>query len=131
MANDCIPLYEPGQRLTGVATAAITGKTFVSVDPAANAGVGKLDGTNIPVKPSAAGDIPIGVAAWDTPQGQTVTMIAGGVLPIKAGGTAIQAGDKVGPGAGGTLVGASTNPNIGVALADAGVGADCMVRLVI
>ena len=29
MANECVPLYRPGQDITAVTTGAVTGKTFV------------------------------------------------------------------------------------------------------
>ncbi|AFJ33950.1 capsid cement protein [Mycobacterium sp. MOTT36Y] len=73
---------------------------------------------NISVAPAAAGGRPIGVAAWDAATGQIVRVARGGVVKVLAGG-AINAGDAIQVGAGGTAVTATTGIVVGQAIASA------------
>ncbi|WP_229401924.1 capsid cement protein [Micromonospora okii] len=81
MANECIPFYEPGKRLTGHATAAVTGCRFVAIS-----GNRQADGS-ISVAHAAAGTKAFGVAAYDAASGEKVGIIRGDgfVVPVMAG----------------------------------------------
>lgn len=135
MANECLPeIEDSGQpRLTGHATAALTGKRVVMLDgghqsgPALNTSV---DGSNIKVKPATAGARGIGVASWDTAAGGKCPIVyaPGTVLPITAGGT-IASGDPVTADATGRAIAgvAAGGVVLGTAVDAATVGNDCMV----
>lgn len=109
MANDLIPYYEPGSRITATAELAVTGKRFVAIsDPkeAASAGLSALvNGGNVVVSPAGAGVRGFGVACMDAAQGKKVTIIAtpGAVVPVTAGGE-IAAGDELQITTGGKVV---------------------------
>lgn len=106
-------VYAPGADLPGLATAPVTGRQFVAISGDRSAGTG-----NISVAPAAAGSRPIGVAAWDAATGQIVRVARGGVVKVLAGG-AINAGDAIQVGAGGTAVTATTGIVVGQAIASA------------
>lgn len=122
--NVCIPFYEPGGRITGFATAAVTGKRFVGV----SAGL-STDG-NISVAHAAAAGVSIGVAAYDAPANARVPVLNGPgfVVPVEAGG-AITAGDRVQVGANGTAVTLAAGIPVGVAVNGAASGEDARIRL--
>jgi hypothetical protein len=107
MANDCIPIFEPGDRVTCHATAALTGKRFCDISGDAQAGFGLkglvADPLSAGVKglinvgaPSAAGK-GFGVAAWDVASGGDVTVIRGRgmIVPVTASNATITAGQEV------------------------------------
>lgn len=115
-------VYAPGQDIPGVATAAITSRQFVKVSADRDSGTG-----NVSVAPAAAGDRPLGVAAWNAATGQIVRIARGGVLKVTAGG-AITAGDPIAVGANGAAVTASgTAVVVGQAIASAQNGAVAQV----
>lgn len=127
MANDAITYYEPGATITGHATAAVTGKRFVNIS-------GNRVGGNIAVAPAAAGANVFGVAGWDAAAGEKVTVIReNAVVPVTAA-AAIAAGASVTSDATGQAVTATGAAGavvhaVGRAVADAAVGADCLVAL--
>lgn len=107
MANDCIPLYEDADRLTGHATEPIVGSRFVAPTAPPLSGPGipataqigasdPVDGANISVG-HVPGAKPLGVSTWDCPEGKKVGVICEGVVPITAGEN-LKAGDMVGAG---------------------------------
>jgi hypothetical protein len=134
--NLCVPYYEPSSRITGRAFgAAVIGKRFVSVAGKKDPGSQGLDpgatGGNILIAPSAAADDKtLGVAEHDAAIGKTTAVLCGGfTVPITAG-VAIVAGNLINSGAGGqAAVAADLAHARGIALADAAVGADAIVRL--
>lgn len=148
-ANECIPWYEVADRLTGQATAAVTGKRFVV--PSATRASGPLipataqvgasdptDGGNIKVAHAAAGGAALGVSSWDAAIGEKVTVICEGVVPVTADG-AIAAGDPIVVGATGkaktrAATGAVDNLDdlpvtVGIAVDAAVDGADAQIKL--
>lgn len=69
MQNVCIPIYEPGGRVTGRPTTDVVGKRFVKLTGAKNpASFGLAPtgaGGNILIGPAGAGEEPVGVAEAD------------------------------------------------------------------
>ena len=126
MANECIPLYQPGKHLTAiVAGAAVTGKTFVDIsgatlDPATGALISVATAT-------AAGKI-LGVAAFDAGLAARLSVIGEGVVPVTAG-AAITAGAEVEVGTGGKAITLASGKAVGRALTTAANNADVYVRL--
>jgi hypothetical protein len=131
MVNDAIPFYEDGDELTGLATAAVTGKRFVSIS-----GDRPASGEAASVAPSGAGDNALGVAMYDAAINKRVTVKtieSGNVMPVTASG-AIAAGDSVVAGAAGVAVAAAggagtTVACLGIALTGAVDGADAQILL--
>lgn len=101
--NECFPYYEPGDRITALCEAAVTGKRFVDIsDDVSSEG-------NLTVSPATAGGKTIGVASHDQAIDGLVTILGSGlVVPVKAGG-AITAGDDVAIGAAGVAVAFDTD----------------------
>jgi Uncharacterized conserved protein (DUF2190) len=115
--------YEPGQRITAQATAAVTERTFLA--PSGN----RAASGNLSVAPAAAGARAFGVAAYAAAVGQLVLVARGGVVKVTAGGT-IAAGDPIAVGAGGTAVTATgTAVVVGLAVNGAANGAVAEVAL--
>jgi hypothetical protein len=114
--NVCVPFYEPASRITGRATADVTGKRFVKVSGAKDPGSLGLDpgatGGNIKIAPAGAGDKALGVAEADCAAGKpnsVVTVLRGGfVVPIPAA-VVLAPGDYVVPAAGGKAGKAAAN----------------------
>lgn len=125
-ANSCIPLYEPGDRITCTPTAAVGGKTFVALS-----GNQQADGT-FSVAPPVAGGRVLGVAAWDGAVGAKVTIIkgAGYILPVKVAAAALAAGTEVQVDATGAVVALATGRAVGFLMTAGGaVGTDALVCL--
>jgi len=135
-ANECIPYYEPGSRITAHCEAAVTGKRLVDIsDPVQAGGAGQglstsIAGGNIVVSPATAAGLCIGVASHDAAAGKKVTVIlnAGAVVPVTALG-AITAGDEVEIGAGGKVATQNAGRAVGRAFSSAADGADCAVLI--
>lgn len=129
LGNDCIPYYEPGDRITCTPTAAVQGKRFVAIS-----GNQQADGT-FSIAPPAAGGRTLGVAAWDGAVGGKVTVIKGSgyIVPVVAGAAGIAAGGEVQVDATGAVVPlAATAPNspVGYAMSAGGAaGTDVIVCL--
>ena len=138
MANEAIPFYEDGTRITANAASAVTGKRLVKVS-------GDIQGTgspglttstlggNIQVAPcnASATQTALGVASHDAALNSKVTVLlpGAGVLPVVADG-AISAGGLVEVGTAGKVkASAGTNKVVGKVLADAADGEDAMVLL--
>jgi hypothetical protein len=134
--NLCVPFYEPSSRITGRAFgAAVVGKRFVSVAAKKDPGSRELDpgatGGNVLIAPAAAADVKtLGVAEHDADVGKTTAVLCGGfTVPITAG-VAIVAGNLIDAGAGGkAAVAADLTVARGIALADAAVDQDAIVKL--
>lgn len=132
VANECIPKYEPGQRITGKATAAITGKRLVAISgdltPEGNIQVAHAVVNALTADTGAA----IGVASHDCANGDLVTIIgAGAVVPVDPN-VDITAGQKLAAAAAGKVApAADTDTVIGTAFssADESDGDDVLVKL--
>lgn len=122
VVNECIPYYEGGCRLTGNPDSAVTGKTFVQV-----AGP-RSDGENILVETCAAEGRSLGVASMDAAEGEKVTIITEGVVPVTAGAN-ITAGQEIESDAAGKAVPLATGLALGLAIDDASSGADSQIKL--
>lgn len=130
-ANECIPFYEPGARITVEADAAVTGKRFVHVHATQQPGFAglttDLSGGNVVVRHASAHGMATGVSSHDIASGDKGTMITGGVLPITADG-AITYGQKLAVGANGKAKTAvAEDVVVGLALASVSDGEDCPV----
>jgi hypothetical protein len=141
MANDLIPFKLPGDEVTGVATAAITGKKCVQITAAKPAGysgtlaatadVGHLYQVGHPGaggRALGAGKRIFGVAKWDAPVGGKVGIAKGGIVPITCSG-AILAGSEVEVAADGSVIVLASGIAIGLALNDALLGSDAEIDL--
>ncbi|MGW3608948.1 capsid cement protein [Micromonospora sp. NPDC005163] len=80
MANECIPFYEPGRRITCHATAGVTGCRFVMIS-----GNRQADGS-ISVAHATAATKAFGVAAYDAATGEKVGIVRGSgfIVPVTA-----------------------------------------------
>lgn len=123
MANECIPLYSPGQDISAVTTGAVTGKTFVDYSAAMTTGLPSVNTA------TAAGKV-AGVAAYDAASGSRVAVIRGKgqVVPLTAGGT-IAALAEVEVGTSGRPVTFAAGVKVGRALSAATVGNQIWVEL--
>ena len=123
MANECVPYYDPGKHITGKATAAITGKRFLMIDTTqtgANAwapeGLKSTATPNVvPVKQATAGVKVLGVAQRDKANGELVTVIGEGVVPVTCG-AAITPGQEVETDANGKAIPLNTGKAVGLCL---------------
>jgi hypothetical protein len=107
--NVCLPIYEPGGRVSGRPTTDVIGCRFVKLsgakDPASLGLAPTGAGGNIKIAPAGAGDEPVGVAeadcAADNRQSSIVTVLCMNmVVPIEAA-VQLQPGDWVNVAAGG------------------------------
>lgn len=114
--------YRSGDRVTGVATAAITGGQVLKVSAA------RADGENIHVAPAGVGDVVFGVAGLDAANGATVPVIRDGIVGLTTG-AAVTAGESVEVAANGTVIPLNTGVAIGVAVDDIANGATGPVAL--
>jgi hypothetical protein len=125
-SNECIPLYEPGKRITIVADGTVSGRRCVKVNASKTPGV--FPGANLHVIQAVAGDRPDGVALWDLASTETGVMIRDGVVPIDAGAS-VTAGQEVQVDATGRVITLAAGKSIGKAWNDATVGNPCYVAL--
>lgn len=125
MANECIPLYQPGKHITAAVATAVTGKTFVDISGAT---LNPATGALISVAPATAAGKVLGVAAFDAAVGAQVSVIGEGVVPVTAG-AAITAGAEVEVGTGGKAITLASGKAVGRALTTAANNADVYVRL--
>ena len=124
MDNVCVPLYDVGRNITGKPTTAVIGKRFVKLST--NAGKGNPPN----VAPADAAVRPFGVAAYDSPVGEVVPVVRGGVVPVKATG-AIVAGAQVEVGAAGQVATKTAGVAVGTCLYDVADTADAQIVLFI
>ena len=124
MDNVCVPLYDQGRNVTGKPTTAVIGKRFVKLST--NAG----KGNPFNVAPATAALRPFGVAAYDSPIGEVVPILKGGIIPVKAVG-AIVAGAEVEVAANGSVSTKAAGVSVGFAVYDAADTTDCYVDLLI
>lgn len=124
LANECVPFWEDGDRITGQASADVTGKRFLKVSGNRVSGPGlatTADGGAYPVAHADAGGLALGVSSQDKASGGFLTLITGHghIVPVTADG-AIAAFQRVMVGATGKAK-ALGNSAATVATADTGV----------
>ena len=124
MANECIPVYEPGTQLSVTAGGAITGKTFVDISAALSA----TNGTLMTVVTATAAGKVMGVAAYDIASGARGRVIGEGIVPVTAGGN-IAVGAEVEVGSNGKAVTISSGRAVARALTAGSADADVIVKL--
>lgn len=142
MANDCIPIFEPGHRITGHASVALTGKRFCNVTADAQAGFGLKGLVADPMAagikglitlgaPTAAASA-LGVAAYDVASGGQVTVLIGKgmVVPVTASNATITGGQEVEiADTTGRVKTLASGVAVGRALASCLANADCPILL--
>lgn len=110
MANECKPLFRPGHEVTVLATADVTGSTFVGVSATRDATTGLVK-----VATATAAAKAFGVATRDFANGAKGSVIREGILFVTAGGS-IAAGAQVEVGTGGKAVTLASGVAVGTAL---------------
>jgi hypothetical protein len=133
--NECIPFYEPGRRITGQATAAITGKRFLAitgnrVSDGSLALTAATDGGNIAVAHATAAGRICGVSSYDAASGAKVGVHRGNstVVPVTAAAT-ITAFQEVEVATGGMCTPKASGVAVGYALTGCASGADAQISL--
>ena len=122
--EECIPFFEPGQRLTGQAAAAIVGKRFVKING------NRLADGSFPIVHAGAGDPAFGVSGWSAAIGGKVNIIRvpGIIVPILCPG-ALAAGVEVASDAEGRAVAAvAGNRVLGRTVNAVGAGEDGQIE---
>lgn len=110
MANECKPLFRPGDEVTVLTTGAVTGSTFVDVSATRDTATGLIKVT------TATGAVkPFGVASYDIASGSKGSVQREGIVFVTAGG-AIAAGAEVEVGANGKAVTLASGKSVGKAL---------------
>ena len=102
-ANEVIPVYEVADRITGEATANLTGKRFVVINATTRTAGGTKglapdsapSAVNYKISVPAAGAKCFGVLMWDVLLGQKAPVIREGIVPVEVGGTPVVAGTQV------------------------------------
>lgn len=131
-ANECIPLFETSD-VTFQATAAVTGKRFVSPSADITSGPGlssTSEGSNLRMAHTTAAAKAFGVSTYDVASGAKGGAIGtpGRIVPVTAGGT-ITAGAEVEVGTTGQAVTLATGKAAGLAVTSATSGNDVFVKL--
>lgn len=127
-ANESIPVFEPGDRVTGVATAAVRGKRFLMVSATP---VGGPTGTeNIGVAEATAGVRAVGVACHDAAINEMVPMHNDHSWVLMPAGAALTAGQEVQSDGEGRPIGVTTGRPLGLACStQSTVGSDVLIKL--
>lgn len=120
-SNPVFEYFNDSDRLTCVAGADLTGKTFVKLAASKNPQVPA-------VVPCAAGDRPFGVAQCDKKNGEKVTVYRRGVVSVTAGAS-LTAGAIAAAGANGKAAASSDTTGYGFVIADTNNGDDAAVAL--
>lgn len=110
MANETKPLFRPGHEVSVLATADVTGSTFVGVSATRDATTGLVK-----VAPGTAAAKAFGVASADFASGKVGSVIREGITFVTAGG-AITAGAQVELATGGKVVTLASGVAVGQAL---------------
>lgn len=131
--NFCRPMFEPGERVTGSATAAVSGKRFLNPSANFSSGPGlntSVEGGNIKVAHATAAGPAIAVSEYDAASGKDVGMLGspGMIVPVTADG-AIAAGAAVEVGATGKAKTIGTGVRVGVCVSGATDGGDAFIKL--
>ncbi|SHP53821.1 capsid cement protein [Mycobacteroides abscessus] len=125
MANENVGVYEPGRDITGLASAAVTGKRFLKISGNRSTATG-----NISVAPADAGGRVCGVAKYDAASGAIVGVARGNsrVTHVTADGV-IAAFAEVEVGTAGKAKTKASGIAVGYALTAAADGADAEISL--
>ena len=110
MANECKPLFRPGDQITVLATGAVTGSTFVDVSATRDTATGLVK-----VNTASSAAAAFGVASADIASGEKGSVIREGVVFVTAGGS-ITAGAQVEVGSSGKAVALASGVAVGKAL---------------
>jgi Uncharacterized conserved protein (DUF2190) len=128
--NECIPVFEPADRLTGKVTpvGGVRGKRFVAVSADVTGG---LYGTeNVNVAECGAGVRPVGVSAYDGVQNEQIPLITDHSWVPMPAGAAITAGQEVQSDAQGRPIPLAAGRPCGLAITSQGtVDADVLIKL--
>lgn len=116
-----IDVYTPGADVTGVASAAVTGKRLVKIS-------GNRSGGNVSVAPADAGGRAFGVARDDAATGQLVAVARQRVVRVTAG-AGIAAFAEVEVGSAGKVVTKASGVAVGFALTGASTDTDAEISL--
>jgi predicted RecA/RadA family phage recombinase len=132
-ANESIPIYDAGRRITGQTSAAVTGKRFVMISGNRTSGPGlssTSEGGNVVVAHATAAGRVFGVAAHDAASGEKVPVLrgAGLVLPVTAASN-LTAFQEVEVGANGQATAKSAGVAVGYAINACASGADAEISL--
>lgn len=123
MANENIGVYEPGQDISGRASAAITGKRFLKIS-------GNRSGGNIAVAHADAGGRVCGVSGRDTAAGKLVNVKRGkDRVTFVTAGANIAAFAEVEVGADGRAIPLAEGVAVGYAVTAATSGGDAEISL--
>ena len=128
-ANEAIYFWTPGKNLPCHAGAAITGKLLVVISANRQSGPGlsaTAEGGNYVISQAGAGVKALGVAAHDAAIGTKVSVLRGGVIPVRAG-AAIAAFQEVESNANGEVIPKASGVAVGFAMTGAGSGADAEI----
>ena len=123
MANECKPLFRPGDEVTVLTTGAVTGSTFVGVSATRDATTGLVK-----VATATAAAKAFGVASYDIASGDTGSVQRDGILFVTAG-AAITAGAQVEVGTGGKAVTLAAGVAVGTALETGSNNNPCLIAL--
>jgi hypothetical protein len=110
MANECKPLFRPGHEVSVLATADVTGSTFVGISATRDATTGLVK-----VATGTGAAKAFGVATADFASGKVGAVLREGITFVTAGG-AITAGAQVEVGSGGKAVPLASGVAVGQAL---------------
>lgn len=123
MANENVAVYEPGQDISGRASAGVTGKRFLKIS-------GNRAGGNVAVAHADAGGRVCGVSGRDAASGELVRVMRGSgrVVFVTAGAT-LAAFQEVEVGANGVAVVKASGVAVGYAVTAATNGGDAEINL--
>jgi len=128
MANETVSYYEPGSNITGVATAAVTGKRFLAIS--GNRSTASVSKGNISVAHATAAGRICGVSQADAANGELVGVVRGNsrVVPVTCS-AALTAFQEVEVGANGQAAPKSAGVAVGYAITAAASGSDAQISL--
>lgn len=122
-SNAVVPLYKPGDDITGKCTGVVTGKKFIKIS-AAHPGRGLQStaaGNTIGIiQATVAGARNFGVAGWDGVLGDFVTVHRSGAVVPVVSGAAVTAGVEVECSADGRVIALNTGRAVGIAMSTVG-----------
>lgn len=123
MANECKPLFRPGDEITVLTTGAVTGSTFVDVSATRDATTGLIK-----VATASAAAKALGVATADIASGATGSIISEGYVFVFAR-AAITAGAEVEVGGTGGVITLASGKSVGKAVETGSNGNLCLIKL--
>jgi hypothetical protein len=127
MANECIPLFRPGQDISATASAAVVGKRFV----AWTGGLSTATPSNLPTAAHAGAGVAVaGVSVYDAASGSRVAITRGkgSWVPVTAG-AAITVLAEVEVGTAGKAITKASGIAVGRAMQTGVLDTDCIIEL--